>query len=179
MPRMTKVIYISGPSGSGKTTLARALVNRIEHSVMLDVDALWEQGDKEWVFDKSMKHLALTNFETCLENCMRCDSVDVVIACGVLRGSLGKDLVKAVRRIAPDIHFIQIEADAETLEAQIAKRLNLRGVQADAGKLAIESLANQVTTKGLVIEVGLPIETACKVVSEYCLVPLISCRAQH
>ena len=87
---MTKVIYISGPSGSGKTTLARALVNRIEHSVMLDVDALWEQGDKEWIFDKSMKHLALINFETCLENCMRCDSIDVVIACGVLRGALAR-----------------------------------------------------------------------------------------
>ena len=146
---------------------------------MLDVDALWEQGDKEWIFDKSMKHLALINFETCLENCMRCDSIDVVIACGVLRGSLGKNLVKAVRRIAPDAHFIQIEADAETLEAQIAMRLNLRGVQADAGKLAIDSLANQVMTKGLVVEVGLPIDAICKEVSEYCLVPLINYRAQH
>lgn len=176
---MTKVIYISGPSGSGKTTLARALVNRIEHSVMLDVDALWEQGDKEWVFDQPMKNLALLNFETCLENCIRCDSVEVVVACGVLRGTLGKGLVEAIQRVAPNTRFIQIEADVGTLEVQIAKRLKLKGIRADAAKLAVDSLNNQVMTEGLIVEAGLSMDTLCKEVFKYCLISLSDFSVQH
>ena len=176
---MTKVIYISGPSGSGKTTLARALVNRIECSVMLDIDALWEQGDKEWIFDHSMKNLALLNFEACLENCMSCGSVEVVVACGVLRGSLGRNLVETVRRIAPSAHFVQIEADVGVLETQIANRLKSKGVIADPGKLAKDSLVNQVATEGLVVEAGLAVNAVCNKVSEYCSIPLIDYFGQH
>ena len=81
---MTKLVFIGGPMGVGKSTVARMLCSTCPHSVWLDGDWCWFQGDKEWDFSDITRQMAMDNIGHLLNSFLKNKTFDIVFFSWVL-----------------------------------------------------------------------------------------------
>lgn len=117
---MKQLIFISGPMGAGKTTAARGLLDALPHSVMLDGDWCWEQGN-HWDYCEDNKAMVMDNIVTLLGRFLDNPHFETVIFSWVMQLSEIKE--ELLQRLGEEHDFelyeITLTADADTLRGRI------------------------------------------------------------
>ncbi len=122
---MTKLVFIGGPMGVGKSTITQALCSKFSHSVMLDGDWCWFQGDKEWDFSTTNKKMVLENITFLLNSFLKTKSFDFIFFCWVLHEkNIEQEILSRLNRPFDFYHFSLI-CEEKVLKNRILNRQNL------------------------------------------------------
>ncbi len=119
---MKQLILISGPMGVGKTTAARELLNNLPHSVWLDGDWCWEQGN-HWDFSSVNKEMVMDNITYVLGNFLANPNFESVIFSWVMHlPEIHEELLTRLEDYDFDLFDISLVCSEDTLRQRIESR---------------------------------------------------------